>query len=76
MSDKKNLDKQIPNNVVALGANKCKAEDCKAKPTKADFCPEHFDWFKAGLITMDGKKPVDFDKKFYQYQQTRNKKVA
>lgn len=66
MADQK-FDKQIPNNVVQLGSNKCKAEGCKKKPEKADFCAEHFDWFKAGLITKDGVKAQDFDKKFYHY---------
>lgn len=74
MSEKKNLEKQIPNNVVALGPTKCMAEDCKHKPSKAGFCAEHFDWFKAGLITKSGMKAMDFDKKHYHY--TKNKKSA
>ncbi len=76
MSEKKNLDKQVPNNVVSIGSNKCVAEDCKSKPTKAGFCDEHFAWFKAGLITKEGVKAQDFEKKFYQYQKNNNKKVA
>lgn len=76
MSEKKSLEKQIPNNVVALGPTKCIAEDCKAKPQKAGFCPEHFEWFKAGLITKDGAKAADFDKKYYHYGLANKKKAA
>lgn len=71
MAEKKN---QIPNNVVQLGAEKCTAEGCKTKPTRAGFCAEHFDWFKAGLITKEGKQCVDFQKKHYHYM--KNKKSA
>jgi len=67
MADKKSFDKQIPSNVVPMAASKCTAEGCKAKPTKAGFCNEHFDWFKAGLITKEGLKASDFDKKYYHY---------
>lgn len=71
-SDKKNFEKQIPSNVVPFGPSKCTADECKKKPAKAGFCAEHFDWFKAGLITKEGARALDFDKKFYHY----NKKVA
>ncbi len=73
MSEKKGLEKQIPNNVVPLGSAKCCAEDCKSKPTRAGFCAEHFDWFKAGLITKEGAKASDFDKKHYHYSLTKKK---
>ncbi len=76
MSDKKNFEKQIPNNVVALGPTKCTAEECKKKPERAGFCAEHFDWFKAGLITKEGVKASDFDKKYYAYAASKTKKVA
>lgn len=62
---------QVPQNVVALGANKCQSEDCKKAPDRAGFCNEHFAWFKAGLITKEGKKASDFDKKFYHYTKAR-----
>lgn len=76
MSEKKNLEKQIPNNVVALGPTKCVAEDCKHKPERAGFCQTHFEWFKAGLITKDGLKAQDFDKKYYQYEAAKKKQAA
>ena len=74
MADKKNFEKQIPNNVVVLESVKCCAEGCKKKMEKATFCAEHFDWFKAGLITKEGLKALDFDKKYYHY--TAAKKSA
>lgn len=67
MAEDKKFDKQIPNNVVVLGSDKCKAEGCKKKSDKASFCNEHFNWFKAGLITKDGAQCSDFDKKYYHY---------
>lgn len=45
----------------------CRAEGCKKKMEKADFCNEHFIWFKAGLVKKDGSAPKDFDKKYIQY---------
>ncbi len=60
-------EKQMPNNVVSLTPNKCVAEDCKSKPSRAGFCEEHYKWFKEGLITMDGYKAKDFDKKYHAW---------
>lgn len=69
MAEKKqDLSKQIPNNVIPLGPVKCKSAECKHKPTRAEFCEEHFEWFKAGLITKEGVRASDFDKKFHHYQ--------
>jgi hypothetical protein len=73
MADKKELkntpapEKQIPNNVVALTSNKCTAESCKAKPARAGFCEEHYLHFKEGLITLDGYKAKDYDKKYHAW---------
>ena len=52
----------------------CKADGCKKKSDKMDFCSEHYDWFKFGLITRDGAKPIDFEKKYQSYM--KHKKVA
>ncbi len=62
-----NLEKQVPNNVVPLAPVKCVAEECKRKPARAGFCDEHYTWFKEGLITMDGFKAKDFDKKYHNW---------
>ncbi len=65
------------NNVIDLSLNRCKAEGCKKKPSKADFCEEHYEWFKAGLITKDGSLAKDFDKKHQQWVARHSiKKVA
>lgn len=61
------FNKQIPNNVVSLESSRCCGEGCNKKSEKAGFCAEHFDWFKAGLITKEGMKAPDFDRKFYHY---------
>ena len=75
MAEKKNLEKQVPNNVISLGSLKCLSDDCKAKPARASFCNEHFNWFKLGLITKEGHRAPDFDKKFHHYEASK-KKVA
>jgi hypothetical protein len=53
-------------NVVAI-TSKCACEGCKKATDVQNFCKEHFDWFKFGLLTKEGKKPVDFDKKWTAY---------
>lgn len=74
MSDKKPVaknnpapEKQMPGQVVSLTAHKCTAEHCKAKPDRAGFCSEHYTWFKEGLLTLEGYKAKDFDKKYHDY---------
>lgn len=53
-------------NVVAL--TRCSAEGCGKRADKQNFCNEHYEWFKFGLITKEGKRPSDFDKKFQAFQ--------
>lgn len=65
MSDKKQAGPG--NNVVSLVAHKCCAENCKSKPERAGFCGEHYTWFKEGLLTLEGFKARDFDKKYHDY---------
>jgi hypothetical protein len=71
MAEKKN--NQVPGNVVPLSSAQCTAEDCKKKPSKAGFCDEHYQWFKEGLLTIDGHKAKDFDKKYQQFLARRQK---
>lgn len=73
--EKSMSNKNEKNNVVNLITTRCLAEGCKKKPSKADFCDEHYEWFKTGLITKTGEMAKDFDKKYSQFQ-NRNKKVA
>jgi len=58
-----------------VGPSKCKFESCKKSPEKFGFCLEHYEWYMAGVIRGDGKKPLDFEEKFARYQQ-KSKKVA
>ena len=63
----------VSNNVVAM-PTQCGCEGCKKKADLMNFCQEHYDWFKFGLITKEGKRPTDFDKKFSAY--TKHHKAA
>jgi hypothetical protein len=44
----------------------CIAEGCKKSTELAEFCGQHFLWFKLGLITKHGAKAKDFEKKLSQ----------
>ncbi|MGZ3745665.1 MAG: hypothetical protein ACXWRE_05520 [Pseudobdellovibrionaceae bacterium] len=74
MAENNKTEKQIPNNVIQLGPSKCCGEGCNKKPEKAGFCGEHFEWFKAGLLTKEGNKAADFEKKHYHFM--KGKKSA
>lgn len=66
-----NLEKQVPGNVVPIVAAKCTAEGCNSKPSRAGFCEEHYTWFKEGLLTIDGYKAKDFEKKYHNYMRKK-----
>ena len=53
----------------------CCVEKCGKKGDRMNFCPEHYMWFKEGLVNKKGQRPSDFDKK-YQDWMTRTKKTA
>lgn len=59
--------------VVSIAADSCVTEGCKLKSARAGFCDEHYSWFKAGLVTKDGRRPIDFEKKFFHFQNRRAK---
>lgn len=61
------------NNVVPLVIDRCKAEGCKSKVSRAGFCEEHFVWFKEGLITADGQPAKDFEKKYQIFMRSKKK---
>lgn len=58
-------------NVVAIGTNSCCVEKCTKKADKLNFCPEHYMWFKEGLINKKGVRPSDFDKKYQAFMQRK-----
>ena len=62
--------------MVSSGVEVCKCDSCKKEQARFSFCGEHYEWFKFGLITKEGRKVMDFDKKFghftdYMAKQTR-----
>ncbi len=71
--DKKPHAAAPPSNVVSL-PNRCSVKECKKSPTLVNFCAEHYEWFKFGMITKNGDKPVDFDKKQQAFM--KHKKAA
>lgn len=64
----KDQKQQQPHNNVISMPQKCKGENCKHKDKRAGFCDEHYMWFKEGLITKEGIKVIDFDKKMMALQ--------
>jgi len=61
----KNKGQKPENNIIAI--SRCLAEDCAKKSQRADFCDEHFAWFKAGLINKKGEKVKDFERKLQHF---------
>ncbi|PWU22825.1 MAG: hypothetical protein C5B49_00050 [Bdellovibrio sp.] len=56
---------------VDANEHKCRAEECSKKPDRAGFCGEHYTWFKWGLITLEGYKARDFDKKYQDFLRSK-----
>jgi len=59
----------------------CFSVGCKAKAHRFNFCNEHFDQFKFGLIKKTGEPVPDYEKKYDQYvafkaKATGGRKVA
>ncbi len=48
--------------------SRCACEGCKKPSDLMNFCGEHYEWFKFGLITKEGKRPTDFDKKYQAFR--------
>ncbi len=65
MGDKK---QGKPNKVEGGGVVHCKVKGCKHSPSKFEFCAEHFDQFKFGLINKHGEHCQDYEKKEEQYE--------
>lgn len=64
---------QPSSNLVSIVVDRCKAEGCKSKATRAGFCEEHFVWFKEGLVTSDGHYAKDFEKKYQLFMRSKKK---
>ena len=61
--------------VEALPGN-CHAWGCKAKAKQFEFCNEHFDHFKFGLIKKSGEQVSDYEKKIEHYLAYKSKRGA
>lgn len=66
-----------PDSADAKSAH-CKFEACKKSNEKFGFCMEHYEFYMAGIVRGDGKKPIDFEAKLARYMQQHQKdrKVA
>ena len=51
---------------------KCPVDGCAKPGVRVNFCQLHFLWFKEGLITRQGLKPTDFDRKYQAYLNRQN----
>ena len=51
----------------------CHATGCKSNEARFNFCSEHYDQFKFGLIKKTGEPVSDYEKKFGHYQAYKRK---
>lgn len=58
---------KIKGHIPAPGG--CYSWGCKAESNRFNFCNEHYDFFKFGLIKKSGEPVPDFEKKFEHYQE-------
>lgn len=71
------MSKDQKDNVVQLNTTStCCVEKCGKKGDRLNFCSEHYQWFKEGLVNKKGQRPLDFDKKFQAYSLRTGKKAA
>jgi len=49
----------------------CAETNCKNKGTRLNFCTEHFQWFKFGVITKKGIHPLDFESKMTAFLKSK-----
>lgn len=54
--------------VAEVPAGMCTAQACKSKASRFNFCDEHYDHFKFGLIKKNGEPVSDWEKKIEHYQ--------
>jgi hypothetical protein len=54
----------------------CHSWGCKAKSNRFNFCDEHYDHFKFGLIKKSGEPVSDYEKKFEHYAAHLKKRGA
>ena len=54
----------------------CHSWSCKSLAKRFNFCDEHFDHFKFGLIKKTGEPVSDYEKKFEHYVAYTKKRAA
>lgn len=57
-------------------AGGCHSQGCKVSANRFNFCDDHYDHFKFGLIKKTGEKVSDFEKKFEHYCAWKAKRSA
>ena len=57
-------------------AGGCNAWGCKHDAKSFNFCIEHYDHFKFGLIKKTGEPVPDYERKFEHYQAHLSKKKS
>ncbi len=58
-------------NARVLAPLQCQHKSCHAKPIKHNFCLEHFDQFKFGLINKRGEMVPDYEKKMEHFMRQK-----
>jgi hypothetical protein len=56
------------------GPDGCHAWGCKSGAKQFNFCDEHYDHFKFGLIKKTGEQVPDYEKKFGHYMAHKSKR--
>ena len=54
----------------------CFSWGCKTRATRFNFCEEHYDHFKFGLVKKTGEPVPDYEKKFEHYTAHRKKSAG
>ena len=54
----------------------CHSWGCKAKSHRFNFCDDHYDHFKFGLIKKTGEPVSDYEKKYEHYVAYTKKRAA
>ncbi len=78
-ADSKKAETQAPLGTKGKGHDPlpggCFSWSCKVQATKFNFCEEHYDHFKFGLIKKTGEPVADYEKKIEHYNahQTKSK---
>jgi hypothetical protein len=54
----------------------CFVKGCRVHADKLNFCAEHYDHFKFGLIKKSGEQVPDFEKKIGHYLAFKSRKSA